>query len=138
LTLRHWDVRYGHLRGRASRHLGRCLRCPWLGGWRSGRRCLPGFCLKADGIRFRFFENLVVIFLVLKEEIRNVEESISVQPDSHEGRLHSRKHPADTAFIDSSYQPDIRISLKIHFHQLVVFHDGQLRLVRRRRDIHLL
>ena len=107
--------------------MGGCLLDLRHGGGRRGRRCLRRLRVKADCLRFRLFENLVVIFLVLKE-IRNVEKSIPVQPDVHECRLHPGKHPADTPFIDSPYQPHIRISLKIHFHQLVVFHDGQLRL----------
>ena len=121
--------RFGLSRDRGGRDLGRCLLGLRLGGGRSGRRCLCRLRVKADCLRFRLFENLVVIFLVLEKEIRNVEESIPVQPDVHESRLHPGKHPADTAFIDSAYQPHIRIALKIHFHQLVVFHDGQLRLV---------
>ena len=108
------------------------------GGLRGGRRSLSRLCIEADCLRFRLFENFVEFFLVLEEEIRNVEKGISVEADVHECRLHPGQHPADSPFIDSSYQPHIRISLKIHFHQLVVFHDGQLRLVRRRRDIDLL
>jgi hypothetical protein len=109
-----------------------------LARWSSRHACRRGFCAKADRARLRLFEDLVVIFLVLEKEIRNVEEGVSLQSDVHESRLHPGKHPADAAFIDPAHQPHVRIALKIHFHQLVVFHYGQLRLVRRRRDKHLL
>jgi hypothetical protein len=93
---------------------------------------------KVHRASFRLFEDLVVIFLVLEKEIRNVEEGVSIQPNVHESRLHPGKHPADAALIDPPQQPHVSVALIIHFHQLVVFHDSQLRLVRRRRDEHLL
>ena len=116
----------------------RCLR--YRGSSRSRRHC-RGFCLlrsELGSTRFRFLEDLVVFFLVLVEEVGNVKESITFEADIHKRRLHAGEHTADAPLVNATHQTDVRIAFEIHLDQLVVFQHGDLRLVRRRGNIHLL
>jgi hypothetical protein len=86
---------------------------------------------------FGFFEDLIVFFLVLVE-IGNIEEGISVQADIDKRRLHARQNAADSTFINAADEADVGVAFEIHLDQTVVFQHGDLRLVRRRGNIHLL
>jgi hypothetical protein len=99
------------------------------GLWLRGLGLLGG---KARGTGFSFLEDLVVLFLIFGEEIGYVEESIPFQPDIHERRLHAGQDAAHSPLVNTPRQAYIRVALVIHFHQLVVFQHGDLRLVRRR------
>ena len=44
----------------------------------------------------------VVEFFEIFEEVADVEESVAIEPDFDEGRLHARQHASDTAFVDTS------------------------------------
>lgn len=36
------------------------------------------------------------------QEISNIQESVAIQPDFDEGRLHARQHAGDAAFVDAA------------------------------------
>ena len=46
-------------------------------------------------------DNVVVIFQIFKE-VADVEESVAIEADIDEGRLHAGKHAGNTAFIDAA------------------------------------
>jgi hypothetical protein len=93
-------------------------------------RRFPGGTAPDSGLSL--FEDLVEFFLIFKEEIRNVEKSVSLKTDIHKRGLHARQHTADTAFVNPADQPDVCIPFIIHFDQFVVFQHCDLRLVWRR------
>ncbi len=115
-----WSFRYG---GGARR-----LR---LGGFTLLRREL-------GGARFGFLEDLVVLFLVLVKEVGNIEEGVALEADVHKRGLHAGEHTADAALVNAADQADVGVPFEINLDQLVVFQHGDLRLVRRRGNIHLL
>jgi hypothetical protein len=93
---------------------------------------------KLGRARFRFLKDLVILFLVLIEEVGNIEEGVAFEADIYERRLHSREHATDAALVNTTYQANVGISFKIHLDELVVFEHGHFCLVRRRGNIHLL
>jgi hypothetical protein len=85
----------------------------------------------------RLGENPLVLVGVL-QEVGNVKEGITFQPDVHKRRLHARQDTTNAALVDSTHQPDIDVALVVHFNNLVVLHETNLRLMGRRRDKQLL
>ena len=72
---------------------------------------------------------LFLIFLFL-EEVSNVKESVALQSDIDECRLHSGQHSCDAAFVDRTCERVFVFTLKIDFVKLLVFHHRNFGFVR--------
>jgi hypothetical protein len=114
--------------GRASGSLGcRGDFGGWLahgGGWlRSGRRALQ-FEDALLGSR----HHLVVFFVVL-EEIRDIEEGVPAQTDVDKRRLHPGQDAGDSPFMNGASQRIFILTLVVHLDDLVVFQHRHTRFV---------
>jgi hypothetical protein len=66
------------------------------------------------GVWLRMPVTMIVVFQIL-ENVADVQESVAVEPDIHEGRLHARKHPGDPALIDTTDQRELFFALDVNF-----------------------
>jgi hypothetical protein len=78
------------------------------------------WCLEAQNLILDRAHDLL-IFLVIFEEIGNVQEGIAFQANVHERRLHAGKHPRNPAFMNTTRQRVFLLALKINFDKLIVF-----------------
>ena len=130
----HWTQ--GRLRGRrgldrdrlhGTFHCGfdRLRRGPLkTGTFKAARRVPVGL----QNFLFDCARNLVVL-LVVFEEVRNVEERVTVEADINKGRLHARQNARHTALVNAPSQRVLIGALKIDFDQLVVFKNGHFGFV---------
>lgn len=96
------------------------------------RRCAqPRLLLQARHRLFHAGDDFVV-FLAVFKEVGNVQEGVAVQPDIDECRLHAGQDAFHPALIDRAGYGVFLGPLVVNLSQLVVFEDGDLRLVERR------
>jgi hypothetical protein len=57
----------------------------------------------------------VIVILKIFENVADVQEGVAVKPDVHESGLHTRKHPRDTAFVDTADQRELFFALDVNF-----------------------
>ncbi len=96
-------------RGRGRRD-GRLHSVSCLGRYRRGlRRRFRGHRRHRRNRHAVQFQNLLlhrrdnfVVFVVVLEEVRNVEERVAAQADIDERRLHARKHARHSTFVDGT------------------------------------
>src|ERR1700756_532590 len=65
-------------------------------------------------------------------KVGNVQESIALEADIHECRLHSGENSGDAPFVDRSCEGVFVLALKINFSELVVLDEAHLGFVWRR------
>src|SRR5215510_153794 len=94
---------------------------------RGGKLDAAAFLQLRDFI-FNGRNNLFVLFSVFKE-IRNVEESVSVEADVHESRLHAGKDFRYFTFINIADDPLRAVPLDIKLNEFVVLENGELRFL---------
>jgi hypothetical protein len=58
--------------------------------------------------------SMIVIFQVF-EDVADVEESVAIEADVHEGRLHARKDAGDFAFIDAADEREFFFAFDVDF-----------------------
>jgi hypothetical protein len=59
--------------------------------------------------------------LVFLQEIRDIEERISLQAKVHESGLHSGQHSRHPPLVDTARERILMGALEVYLHQLVVF-----------------
>jgi hypothetical protein len=64
-----------------------------------------------------------VVFVVILEEVRDIQECIAIEANVHEGRLHAGKHACDAALMDTAGQRIFFFTLIVDFDYLIVFED---------------
>jgi hypothetical protein len=57
----------------------------------------------------------VIVILEILENVADVQEGVAIKPDVHESGLHARKHPRDTAFVDTADQRELFFALDVNF-----------------------
>ncbi|MGD0365050.1 MAG: hypothetical protein ABSC93_29570 [Bryobacteraceae bacterium] len=65
----------------------------------------------------------LVVFVVVLEEIRHVEEGIAIQADIHKGGLHPRQDARHAALMNAPGQRIFFLALIINFDYLIFFED---------------
>ena len=66
---------------------------------------------------------------MLFEEIGDVQEGVPLESQINKCRLHSRQHTRDPALVNAARKRILVRSLKIYFHQLILFEDRYFCLV---------
>ena len=64
-------------------------------------------------------------------EVGDVKEGVALEADVHEAGLHARQNAGDASVIDGTGERVLVLALVINFGEVVVFDDGEPRLVRR-------
>jgi hypothetical protein len=118
--------RWSCTRGRFGRHVrsGRLEILhggDWSNAGNSGRRLQRA--IQLEDLLLYAGHNLVV-FVVIFEEIRNVEKRIPLQADIDERRLHARKHARHSSFMNAASQRVFILALVENLDYLIFFQDG--------------
>jgi hypothetical protein len=57
----------------------------------------------------------VIVVLKIFENVADVEESIAIEADVHERRLHAGKNASDSAFVDATDEGELFFALDVNF-----------------------
>jgi hypothetical protein len=57
----------------------------------------------------------VIVVLKIFENVADVEESIAIEADVHERRLHAWKDASDSAFVDATDEGELFFALDVNF-----------------------
>jgi hypothetical protein len=68
---------------------------------------------RGHSVRLGLPMTVLVIFKIF-ENVADVQEGVAVKPDVHERGLHARKHPRNSAFVDTANQRELFFALDVN------------------------